>query len=427
MRYKLSDINLACEAKIIVPDLLHFVWIGDTNRACPDYMRLWKKTNPDKRILFWHDPDSSLSHQLHESIEKYVSPLKVNDRIEIERKIRNSAFDYIIPKLILGAKFDDCVNAFLKDSGIKKENIISTEPNLFLKDPDIIIMNIKDLFRDGLTEFRIFYYYEIILRGNFASASDIVRLLIIYIHGGMYIDMDTLPYTDSAFKNLNSFLRHTGHHQDDFLRVFKTKKILNKISKSVDNESEYFNHYNSKKYGQCDIGFYTRMLESLNLDIYGWRIQDIQPLGMLFVHKNLLSLGAVRRLKGVYFNSIIISHPYSKALKLIIRTMRKRYRFIEKHDCIFNFYNGDKEGMYLSRTLNWRSELVRKDYRVTSIVTGPGLIIEVLLGLAYQLLEVDDTTSPSSIADIMHSEQYGIAFFQHNLDTQQGIVSSWRK
>jgi len=427
MKYKLSDINLSNESKIIVPDILHFVWVGDTNRACPEYMRLWKSTNPGKKILFWHDPDSSLSHLLNDSIEKYITSIVIDDRIETERRLRNEAFEYIVPKLAHGFIFDDCVNAFLRDAGLINKNITSPVPDNFIKDPGIIVKNIKDLFVAKLAEFKVYYYYELILRGNFASASDIVRLLIIYQYGGIYIDMDTLPYTDNAFKNLNLFLSHTGFIEDDFLRVFKTTKILNRISKSYTDESEYYDHYNSNKSGKYDIEFYKRMLESLNVDISGWQLEVIDPLGNFFVHKNLLSLGAVKRFKGVYFNSIILSHPYSKALRLILCTMRKRYRFIEKHDCIFNFYKGNKEGMYLSRTLNWRTELSRKDYHVTSIMTGPGLIIEVLLGFAYEVLEVDDSTTPSSIAGSMHNEQYGIAFFKHNLDTPQGVFSSWRK
>ncbi|WP_446444294.1 TcdA/TcdB catalytic glycosyltransferase domain-containing protein [Serratia marcescens] len=58
---------------------------------------------------------------------------------------------------------------------------------------------------------KYYYYYEIILRHNIASASDIVRLLIIYQYGGTYIDVDTLPYIDNIYHKLNKYIRKKGH------------------------------------------------------------------------------------------------------------------------------------------------------------------------------------------------------------------------
>ena len=37
------------------------------------------------------------------------------------------------------------------------------------------------------------YNFEIFFRTNLAAASDVIRLLILYEFGGIYIDIDTLP------------------------------------------------------------------------------------------------------------------------------------------------------------------------------------------------------------------------------------------
>lgn len=52
MKYKLSEINTSRDNKIPVPDIIHFVWVGDTNQANIEYVDIWKRTNKDKKIYF---------------------------------------------------------------------------------------------------------------------------------------------------------------------------------------------------------------------------------------------------------------------------------------------------------------------------------------------------------------------------------------
>lgn len=52
--------------------------------------------------------------------------------------------------------------------------------------------------------------------------------------------------------------------------------------------------------------------------------------------------------------------------------------------------------------------------------------MEVLIGLAYQLLDLDDNITPDLVADYMHDKEIGIALFHHNLYTPEGVLSSWR-
>ncbi|MEG3134319.1 TcdA/TcdB catalytic glycosyltransferase domain-containing protein [Rouxiella sp. T17] len=425
MKYRLSEVNLSYEGKVLTPNNLHFVWVGDTSLANTDYIGIWQKTNEDKNVYFWCDGCTSFVHLLHESVHKYIYSHNFSDKTHAEIYLKNKAFNYIFPKMKLGLTFNNLVIEFLEENAIPFE-IYATKPiNPWAKKSKINIMNIADLFTAEFTDFLKYYYYEIILRGNLASASDIVRLLIIYKHGGTYVDIDTLPSSDSIFKNLNNFVDSEKYEEDDYTLLYKTKKILKKLYLITFSDEEYFNFYKVKKGVKRSI--HCKVVERINADMDKFSLNKILPLGDIYVHRNLLTIGAIKRLKGIYFNNFISSHSKSKAIKIILRSMKKRYTFLEKNNCIFEHYKGDNERNYLTRILTWRTELITRNYCVTPVLTGPGLIVEVLVSLAYALINHQDLPSPSAVTEYFHNDKFGIASFQHNLDTPEGVKSSWRK
>jgi len=314
---------------------------------------------------------------------------------------------------------------FLEGKGITCRTISKPELNPWLQSSGVKAMKIMQLFTHEFKDLFKYYCYEVILRGNLASASDIVRLLIIYMHGGIYIDVDTLPYTDHVFHRVNEYLKENNIVEDDFLRLSKTEAILRKIN-LLDRTSSLNVNCSIFRQGNKTISF-QKLSGLLEADMEVFSLQRIEPLGKIFVHKNFLSLGSLKRLKGIYFNNIICSHSNSKSIRIILRIMRRRYVFLERNNCIFNFHSHNKPISYLSRILSWRSELITRQFCVTPILTGPGLIVEVLLGLAYSIFELNTSTTPASIAEYMQDENLGIAFYQHNLDTPEGMSSAWRK
>ncbi|HGM6323215.1 TPA: hypothetical protein ACKP8G_004933 [Serratia marcescens] len=64
---------------------------------------------------------------------------------------------------------------------------------------------------------------------------------------------------------------------------------------------------------------------------------------------------------------------------------------------------------------------------MTQVLTGPGLIVEVLLGVAYKVFNIEYSVEPHVIAEYMQNADFGIALFQHNIDTPDGVYSTWRK
>lgn len=425
MSHQALGIDLSKVERLSVPNILHFVWIGDLNEVNTHYIDIWKKTNKDKQIFFWYDQDSSLCHLLNNAIRDFVSVKKIKNKDKAELKIKNHAFKYIHPKIKAGFSFDELVIEFLTKHKIPNQRPPKTIEDAWFGNRGFIKKSITELFCNDFDDFMRYYYYEIILRHNIASASDIVRLLIIYQYGGTYIDVDTLPYIDNIYHKLNEYIRKEGIVESDSFLLFKTVCFLKKIN-SEGVLPEAVIGCDENELGLDAVGF-EEIKRLIELDLADFSLDMILPLGDTYVHKNLLALGSLRRFKGVYFNNFISSHQKSKAVRIILRVMKKRYRFLERNNCIFDCYIDDGSRCYLTRILPWRSELTTRNYCVTSVLTGPGLIVEVLLGLAYKAFNIGCLIEPSSIAEYMQNPDFGIALFQHTIDTPDGAYSTWRK
>ncbi|HGM5088378.1 TPA: TcdA/TcdB catalytic glycosyltransferase domain-containing protein [Serratia marcescens] len=425
MSHQALGIDLSKVERLSVPNILHFVWIGDLNEVNTHYIDIWKKTNKDKQIFFWYDQDSSLCHLLNNAIRDFVSVKKIKNKDKAELKIKNHAFKYIYPKIKAGFSFDELVIEFLTKHEIPYQRPPKAIEDAWFGNRGFIKKSIAELFCNDFDDFMKYYYYEIILRHNIASASDIVRLLIIYQYGGTYIDFDTLPYIDNIYHKLNKYIRKKGFVESDSFLLFKTVCFLKKTN-SEGVLPEAVIGCDENELGLDAVGF-EEIKRLIELDLADFSLDMILPLGETYVHKNLLALGSLRRFKGVYFNNFISSHQKSKAVRIILRVMKKRYRFLERNNCIFDCYIDDGSRCYLTRILPWRSELTTRNYCVTSVLTGPGLIVEVLLGLAYKVFNIGCLIEPSSIAEYMQNPDFGIALFQHTIDTPDGAYSTWRK
>lgn len=83
---------------------------------------------------------------------------------------KNNAFDYTFTKLTRGFVFDEVVVEFLSNNNIPHHGFTTPVLNPWLKDKSIITKNITEPLSCEFADFRKFYYYEIISRGNLASA-----------------------------------------------------------------------------------------------------------------------------------------------------------------------------------------------------------------------------------------------------------------
>lgn len=83
MSHQAFGIDLSKTEKSSVPNILHFIWIGDLNEINTHYIDIWKKTNKDKQILFWYDRDSSLCHLLNNAIRDFVNEKKLKIKLRL--------------------------------------------------------------------------------------------------------------------------------------------------------------------------------------------------------------------------------------------------------------------------------------------------------------------------------------------------------
>ncbi|WP_434626143.1 toxin [Pseudomonas sp. Z5-35] len=195
-----------------VPKKLHFIWLGGgVGDLQLNYLRLWKKTMPDFSVNVWHDPDGLLivetnriiveaakadvwsragdeviSHaELAKRYEPRIAALKRQMFLHVSRAVEQgkSADEARIDLLVRGYGRDEVALRALKEANAQIMRSLDNE--------GMQLRSVHDLPTfSGLEDF---YRREMSLRGNLASASDILRLLVMYGEGGIYNDVDFLP------------------------------------------------------------------------------------------------------------------------------------------------------------------------------------------------------------------------------------------
>lgn len=420
--YNFTRLKALADLKIKVPDLLHFVWIGNVDDLCLDYIRIWEMFNQDKKIYLWLDRDSSLCSFLHDNIEIFCG----KDNVEKILKMRNEAFEYIYNHLKPDINFNDLVIDFLINYGIpfsvsdflRSKNIL---------DHFLVEKNILDLFEGKFSYFKKLYYYELILRNNLACASDIIRLIILYKYGGIYIDVDTLPYFDYIFHKTNSYLDKIGLLDNECVNIIKTESFVSKFKKCstytfLNKVKRFIEKMPSTKQEKI------RILEFILYDMNHLCLEDLKPLNTVVAYKDLIILSSLNFIEGVFFNNIICSYPESKLVRIILREIKKRYRYIEKNNAVWKVdltprNNHETDNSYL---LYYRSYNSQYYQLVTLSLTGPQLIFNLILSLMYKILKLDKKISPKFLAQFIQNDYFGIGFTQQTLDTFLGIDSKWR-
>ncbi|MBA1377479.1 TcdA/TcdB pore-forming domain-containing protein [Pseudomonas brassicacearum] len=197
-----------------VPKNLHFVWLGGGVGAIQrDYINIWKQVMGAEgyRLSLWHDSDALLAYETNRIIveaakadamlhggQSSVDGLVLGDRYE-ERVIvlKQQMYAHIKKAVENGgsadeARIDLLVRAYGQDKArltvLRNTNQLSLQAlagdHLALRDlaGGEVSLQLKDI-----------YEREISLRGNFAAASDVVRIEALFAEGGSYTDVDNLP------------------------------------------------------------------------------------------------------------------------------------------------------------------------------------------------------------------------------------------
>ncbi|MBK4714186.1 hypothetical protein JJB97_02310 [Enterobacterales bacterium BIT-L3] len=334
--------------KFTLPNLIHFVWIGDINALDLSYIRIWKAINPDKICCLWIDSESSDCQRFHQLLDDHIKTARPRDRHIALLRLQNEAFAFIHPQMNGEKTFNTLAAQFLEHKGIPNQPQHVCHDTGF----NLQIAEINALFTGRFSALRRFYDYEVILRGNFAAASDIARLLILYQYGGLYIDGDTLPDIDELFTTANAWLRQVGIPGHHAIAQAKSTALLARL-----------HHPNEEAVTQiqeCLQPFPQSLREPLCrniiMDAATIRLTDIRPLGSVACYRDLPVLSALSWLPETWFSNVIGCLPGAKAVAILLRTIHKRYRFLEANDAIFTLIKDHDNSHYLSRLLPWRYE-----------------------------------------------------------------------
>ncbi|KOY04416.1 TcdA/TcdB pore-forming domain-containing protein [Pseudomonas nunensis] len=197
-----------------VPKKLHFVWLGGgVGDIQKDYINVWKQVmvKDGHKLMLWYDSDALLAYEANRIIveaakasamaagaDKVAGPIDLgNFYIERLMPLKEQLYTHILKAKERGlsadeARIDLLVRGYGQDEkslrALRAKHILSVA---VMEDEDILLCDLQRLDAPLRTE--DIYQREINLRGNLAGASDVVRIEVMFMEGGLYSDVDNLP------------------------------------------------------------------------------------------------------------------------------------------------------------------------------------------------------------------------------------------
>lgn len=197
-----------------VPKIMHFVWVGGSEVGAiqRDYMNIWREVLASEGYTFnlWYDSDAFLAYEMNRVIldsarvhamesggDRLTSSVELSKMIENRaRVLKQQMSAYLDQPQWVGradeARIDLMVKAYGKDRKVL-DALRQQAPDKYraMAGPDLRLRDVRHEFADHFLS--DVYQREIALRGNFAAASDVVRLQADHLEGGRYSDVDYLP------------------------------------------------------------------------------------------------------------------------------------------------------------------------------------------------------------------------------------------
>ncbi|MFB2907570.1 TcdA/TcdB catalytic glycosyltransferase domain-containing protein, partial [Aeromonas jandaei] len=304
-------------------DRLFFVWLGSINDRVIEYINIWRTSNDGTFTLnIYYDSNFFLYSELKNTLKVLYDidqgdPKSIiyaqNDFFKKIKLIMRKGYSFDTALIMLTARANPSTALAL--SNLKKHS----QDYFARKTAGINAIDIasnKELFINGF--YREIYNLELTLRGNAAAATDIIRLLILYAHGGMYIDVDTLPSLTSIFgdmpQNVNSNIVNVVR-SEYYLRALRKKNdCLHKNNTDISSfESYLYNHHPS-------------VLECIKKNIdsaIDLSLKIVNPV----VYTDSLMIASFDNMFE-FNNNILASCKSSRMVKIVLRELKRRYRHI---------------------------------------------------------------------------------------------------
>lgn len=421
---------------------LHFIWIGSIGPRSLHHIAIWKRANPQSEVCLWFDSGCLLASH-------YRQLLKDPERLglfttKVLLKFQNDAYANIVSGIAEGLTFDEALIRFFVaiDAGeIGRKLEAELEASRPLYEVVARHVRLRDVQQHAATmmddECRHYYLREIALRANLAAASDILRLHVIRQFGGVYIDCDTLPDLGHAFPRTDDYCRQ-ARLSVPFIDVLKSERYLQKVSGWLDFTTlprEPTSAATARHMDLETITQYLRCQHHTAVDLIDCDLDALtpetafKPLPAIHVPEEGLLLSADPHNKGCFNNNVIVANANSRAIGIVIAEMRYRYRYLDRMGAIQTVCRNHlpRDTSFKARLLPYRFDALDDDPNVTIVLTGPGLIFEVIMGLGFNLLKLPDAVSPASLAYALYSAKLGIAFTHQTLHTYDHSQSSWMR
>lgn len=399
---------------------IFFIWIGCLRSNSLEYINIWEKYASKFEISIYIDMNFLLfenSKDIFNATYNITKHSTADYIIECQNHFRKT----LSYKMKLGLSFDDSLISISKplfrNLSHKLENTLRLRKLKidFLKENYHIfdISNCGNIFFDQ--HLKNMYIQELTLRGNPAAAADILRLSILYNKGGIYIDVDTLPpmkyiygpISEGINPNIVNVVR-----SEYFLRNWREHHGLGK-ERNIDlSELENYLSVTSHKTLK-DIRITSKKIQSIDFSI-----KDI------YVNRDLISIAGLEK-PHEYNNNVLISSKHSRLTRIILREVKRRYIFIHKNKYDLGIKNEESSCHELYRLSNYRYDTFDDRNNVTLFLTGPSVILEVLLSVAYEVLDIDHDTSARALSYALRLNCVSISFSEHTNYTPEHMKSSW--
>lgn len=397
---------------IDIDNNIFFVWIGTLDILKFEYLKVWEHCSVS--ITIWIDSRTKL-YGLHRYILEKISKTTSKSLIEVQNDF------YLYCEINDKLSFDEALEAYALSFRKSFSKIIELQKSKFNSSLSYLSLkyNIKDIAKKlDLENFNDYYKLEVVLRGNLCAASDIVRLKILYTFGGIYVDVDTLPYLsqNESKEILDIKEKVNGNLVDIILSNLIIQKHfnINAISSSMSDKILLI------------VNFFDLVDKRINKQILkfvdNWGMNKLS-FQKIHCHKNGIKISSNANNIQEFNNNIIASVPHSKLLKIILNELDRRYKYIIKQGYTqVHPKKNSRKTEYYERLRNYRMDGIEDEY-VTLILSGPTLILETVLGCAYKVFDVDVEAYELSLA-LRHSV-FGIGINKQVMFTIEHINSNW--
>ncbi|MGL6243976.1 TcdA/TcdB pore-forming domain-containing protein [Pseudomonas sp.] len=197
-----------------VPKTMHFVWVGGSAVGAiqRDYINIWKEIMVKEGHTFnlWYDSDAVLAFEMNRVILEsarahamasggatITTPVELARMIEHRARVLKMQMSTHLRQKRWAGKADEArIDLMVRAYGKDEATLIAfrqkcLDSHLAMVDEHLRLRDVREVFKEHLLW--DVYEREVAERGNFAAASDVVRLQVEAREGGRYSDVDYLP------------------------------------------------------------------------------------------------------------------------------------------------------------------------------------------------------------------------------------------